>query len=81
MSGRHRATIADARQVYTRAQRSDFDSWKTPGWAADDMLPFLKKVGYSLFPPSGRRADILQMETYHGKGDKDPHRMWFNHLS
>lgn len=30
--------------VYTRAQRSDFDSWKTPGWSADEMLPFLKKV-------------------------------------
>jgi alcohol oxidase len=31
--------------VYTRAQRSDFDSWKSPGWSADEMLPFLKKVG------------------------------------
>lgn len=30
--------------VYTRAQRSDFDSWKTPGWSADEMLPFLNKV-------------------------------------
>lgn len=29
---------------YTRAQRDDFDSWKTEGWSADDMLPFLKKV-------------------------------------
>ncbi|ETN42603.1 uncharacterized protein HMPREF1541_01760 [Cyphellophora europaea CBS 101466] len=33
-----------AGNVYTRAQRSDFDSWKTPGWAADDMIPFLKKM-------------------------------------
>ena len=30
--------------VYTRGQRSDFDSWKTEGWSADDLLPFLKKV-------------------------------------
>ncbi|PPJ52040.1 hypothetical protein CBER1_09828 [Cercospora berteroae] len=30
--------------VYTRAQRSDFDSWKSPGWSADEMLPFLKKL-------------------------------------
>ena len=30
--------------VYTRAQRSDFDSWNTPGWSADEMLPYLKKV-------------------------------------
>jgi alcohol oxidase len=30
--------------MYTRAQRSDFDSWKTEGWGADEMLPFLKKV-------------------------------------
>ncbi|KAF2168715.1 GMC oxidoreductase [Zasmidium cellare ATCC 36951] len=30
--------------VYTRAQRSDFDSWKADGWTADDMLPFLKKL-------------------------------------
>ena len=30
--------------VYTRAQRSDFDSWNAPGWSADDLLPFLKKV-------------------------------------
>ncbi|KAK4621237.1 Alcohol oxidase [Fulvia fulva] len=29
--------------VYTRAQRSDFDSWKTPGWTADEILPFLNK--------------------------------------
>lgn len=30
--------------MYTRAQRSDFDSWKTPGWSADEIYPFLKKV-------------------------------------
>lgn len=30
--------------MYTRAQRCDFESWDTPGWSADDMWPFLKKV-------------------------------------
>ncbi|GAB1316454.1 hypothetical protein MFIFM68171_06664 [Madurella fahalii] len=30
--------------VYTRAQRSDFDSWKTPGWSTDELLPFLKRL-------------------------------------
>ncbi|CAL8584882.1 hypothetical protein XPA_010465 [Xanthoria parietina] len=30
--------------VYTRGQRSDFDSWKTEGWSADDLIPFLKKL-------------------------------------
>lgn len=30
--------------TYSRAQRSDFESWNTPGWSADDMLPMLKKV-------------------------------------
>jgi choline dehydrogenase-like flavoprotein len=32
--------------MYTRAQRSDFDSWNVPGWSADEMLPYLKKVSY-----------------------------------
>ncbi|KAG6364189.1 hypothetical protein INS49_005787 [Diaporthe citri] len=30
--------------MYTRAQGCDFDSWDTPGWFADDMWPFLKKL-------------------------------------
>ncbi|KAH6695058.1 alcohol oxidase [Plectosphaerella plurivora] len=30
--------------MYTRAQRSDLDSWNTPGWSADDLLPFMKKL-------------------------------------
>ncbi|KAF2100503.1 alcohol oxidase-like protein [Rhizodiscina lignyota] len=29
--------------VYTRAQRSDFDSWKQPGWSANELYPYLKK--------------------------------------
>ncbi|ETS86609.1 hypothetical protein PFICI_00437 [Pestalotiopsis fici W106-1] len=30
--------------MYSRAQRHDRDSWKTPGWTAEEMLPFLKKL-------------------------------------
>ncbi|KAH7002649.1 GMC oxidoreductase-domain-containing protein [Ilyonectria destructans] len=30
--------------MYTRAQRSDFDSWKTPGWSTEDLWPYLKKL-------------------------------------
>ncbi|KAK2002605.1 GMC oxidoreductase [Colletotrichum falcatum] len=30
--------------VYTRGQWDDFDSWKTPGWSANDLLPFIKKM-------------------------------------
>ncbi|KAG4419671.1 hypothetical protein IFR04_007171 [Cadophora malorum] len=30
--------------MYTRAQACDFDSWKTPGWSAKEMLPYLKKL-------------------------------------
>lgn len=34
--------------VYTRAQRSDFNSWNAPGWGADELWPFLKKVSHLL---------------------------------
>ena len=34
--------------VYTRPQRSDFESWKTPGWSADELWQFLKKVRMEL---------------------------------
>ncbi|KAI1103022.1 GMC oxidoreductase [Jackrogersella minutella] len=30
--------------MYTRAQRDDYDSWKTPGWTADELWPYLKKL-------------------------------------
>ncbi|PLB53137.1 alcohol oxidase [Aspergillus steynii IBT 23096] len=30
--------------MYSRAQRQDWDSWATPGWSADEMIPFLKKL-------------------------------------
>lgn len=30
--------------MYTRGQREDFDSWKTEGWSADEILHQMKKV-------------------------------------
>ncbi|KAJ4421721.1 hypothetical protein N0V82_003565 [Gnomoniopsis sp. IMI 355080] len=30
--------------AYSRAMRSDWDSWKMLGWSAAEMLPFLKKL-------------------------------------
>lgn len=30
--------------IYSRAQRSDYDSWQMPGWSANDLLPYMKKV-------------------------------------
>ncbi|KAK0727721.1 GMC oxidoreductase [Lasiosphaeria miniovina] len=30
--------------MYTRGQRSDYDSWKTPGWSTDELLPYFKKL-------------------------------------
>lgn len=30
--------------MYTRAQGVDFDSWKTRGWTAQDLLPLAKKL-------------------------------------
>ncbi|KAI1828362.1 alcohol oxidase-like protein [Xylaria intraflava] len=30
--------------MYSRAQRSDFESWQTPGWSADEMLVQMRKV-------------------------------------
>ncbi|KAF2865019.1 GMC oxidoreductase-domain-containing protein [Massariosphaeria phaeospora] len=41
--------------MYSRAQRSDFDSWKTPGWSSDEMLPYLKKL--ETYHGPGSKAD------------------------
>lgn len=30
--------------MYSRAQRSDFDAWDMPGWSADEIMPYLRKV-------------------------------------
>jgi alcohol oxidase len=36
------------RMVYTRPQRSDFESWNTLGCSANELWPFLKKVRMKL---------------------------------
>ncbi|KAH8665698.1 GMC oxidoreductase-domain-containing protein [Tricladium varicosporioides] len=30
--------------MYSRAQRSDWNSWQMAGWSADEMIPYLKKL-------------------------------------
>ncbi|KAI1824102.1 alcohol oxidase-like protein [Xylaria intraflava] len=30
--------------VYSRAQRTDLDSWAIPGWSVDELLPYMKKL-------------------------------------
>jgi choline dehydrogenase-like flavoprotein len=42
--------------MYTRAQGVDFDSWATPGWAAEDMIPLCKKLE-TYHPKDGEKVD------------------------
>lgn len=42
--------------LYSRAQRSDFDSWQVPGWSAMELLPYMRKVSYS--PLEKQRSTI-----------------------
>lgn len=30
--------------TYCRPHRDDIDAWQTPGWSADDLIPYYKKV-------------------------------------
>ncbi|KAI1477933.1 putative alcohol oxidase [Daldinia eschscholtzii] len=30
--------------LYSRAQRTDLDSWQIPGWSADELLPYMKRI-------------------------------------
>ncbi|RYP11398.1 hypothetical protein DL764_000052 [Monosporascus ibericus] len=30
--------------AYVRPQRSDYDSWNTPGWSTNELLPYMKKL-------------------------------------
>lgn len=30
--------------TYTRPQREDLEGWNMPGWSADSMLPYMRKV-------------------------------------
>lgn len=63
--------------VYTRGQRSDYDSWKTKGWAADDMLPFMKKVNILQCIFVGTSADsVLVRELPRPGRQRSPRRQW-----
>ncbi|OTA99470.1 putative alcohol oxidase [Hypoxylon sp. CI-4A] len=43
--------------VYSRAQRSDYEAWQTPGWSADDMLFYMNKFETYHGPdPEGRHG-------------------------
>ena len=42
--------------LYSRAQRSDFDSWQVPGWSAMELLPYMRKVSHS--PLEKQRSTI-----------------------
>lgn len=62
--------------MYSRAQRHDWDSWKTPGWTADEMLPFLKKLETYHGPdPKGVHGDkgpvAVSRGTYEVKKSED----------
>ncbi|TGJ84583.1 hypothetical protein E0Z10_g4195 [Xylaria hypoxylon] len=54
--------------MYTRAQRDDFDSWKTPGWTANEIYPFLKKA-----KPEADASNPQKLETFHGPKDEEHH--------
>ncbi|KAF4831757.1 Alcohol oxidase [Colletotrichum siamense] len=41
--------------LYTRAQKSDFDSWKTPGWSSQDLRPYLNR--FETYHGNGDPAD------------------------
>ncbi|KAK6206534.1 hypothetical protein LQW54_007604 [Pestalotiopsis sp. IQ-011] len=44
--------------MYSRAQRHDWDSWNMPGWSADEILPYLKKLEHYHAPdPKGVHGD------------------------
>ena len=34
--------------TYSRAQKADFDAWNVPGWSADELLPYIRKVKWCL---------------------------------
>ncbi|KAB5551150.1 alcohol oxidase-like protein [Coniochaeta sp. 2T2.1] len=41
--------------LYTRAQRVDYDSWKTPGWSTKELRPYLDKI--ETYHGPGLRSD------------------------
>lgn len=43
--------------MYSRGQRSDYESWNTPGWTAEELVPYFKKLETYHGPdPTGRHG-------------------------
>lgn len=61
--------------MYSRAQRSDFDSWQMPGWSANEILPYLRKVSLCWHISSLKPGELTksQLETYDGADDSGVH--------
>jgi choline dehydrogenase-like flavoprotein len=60
--------------MYTRGQQSDYDSWDTPGWTAEELVPYFKKVRTLwLGGLSVHSNDKMQLETYHGPDPTSRH--------
>ncbi|KAI1210745.1 alcohol oxidase [Annulohypoxylon truncatum] len=62
--------------MYSRAQRSDWDSWQTAGWSANEILPFLKKLetyhGPGLLDTHGSDGPIqVSTGTFCGRKSQD----------
>ncbi|RYP75326.1 hypothetical protein DL771_002422 [Monosporascus sp. 5C6A] len=62
--------------VYTRAQRSDYDSWNTPGWSANELLPYMKKLetyhGHGEAERHGYNGPVhISSGTYRAKASED----------
>lgn len=52
--------------MYSRAQRSDWDSWRMPGWSAVEMLPFLRKVPCTPSPGGKNISQLLDITLANG---------------
>lgn len=55
--------------MYSRAQRCDFDAWKVPGWSADELIPYLKKLEtyHSPNPDLVSASPSQAIDAIHGK--------------
>ncbi|KAI9148713.1 WSC domain-containing protein [Paramyrothecium foliicola] len=62
--------------MYNRAQRLDWDPWKTRGWSADEILPFVRKLetyeGPGTMDTHGSDGPIhVSTETFHSARARD----------
>ncbi|RYP89172.1 hypothetical protein DL770_004544 [Monosporascus sp. CRB-9-2] len=62
--------------VYVRPQRSDYDSWNTPGWSTNELLPYIKKLETYHGPGDAERHGYngpvhVSSGTYRAKASED----------